>query len=245
MTNIGQCRQALSDRPVRRQALAHAENGKVAMKIFLPLLLLILMAQYSHALEIVSPQGGFIRAKLFSLEVRNAPGLMRMSFNGVPVFAKAQGGYNRELLASRGWNTITVSDAKNLMVSDTVGFYADVPPTALKVILYWDTDNTDLDLHVLEPDGTECYYGNRTTPLGGRLDVDVTTGYGPEVYTLSDNASAGVYRFFIRFYGGEELTEATVVAIQNEGTSREKRTAYSLMLTQKGTKIDVGQLEMR
>lgn len=35
---------------------------------------------------------------------------------------------------------------------------------------------TDVDLHVTEPDGTEIYYGLRTSPSGGQLDLDSNPG---------------------------------------------------------------------
>merc|ERR1712157_69993 len=38
--------------------------------------------------------------------------------------------------------------------------------------LGWDTDKTDIDLHVVEPSGTEVYYGNRTSSIGGQISRD-------------------------------------------------------------------------
>jgi len=48
----------------------------------------------------------------------------------------------------------------------------------LRFTLTWDI-NGDMDLHVLPPCGTEIYYG-RTAACGGTLDVDNTSGRGPE-----------------------------------------------------------------
>jgi uncharacterized protein YfaP (DUF2135 family) len=169
---------------------------------------------------------------------------MKITYNGIPFLAKAVGVFDRDMLASRGQNTICVSGWNSLSESSSVSFYADVPPTALKIYLFWDTDNTDLDLHVVEPDKTECYYGNRDTPLGGRLDVDVTTGYGPEIYSM-EYPNPGEYTIFVHFFGGAELTECTVVTVQNEGTSREKRDTYALMLTQPGQKVQVAKLKVK
>ena len=41
---------------------------------------------------------------------------------------------------------------------------------------------TDIDLHVIEPDDTECYFRERDTDLGGHLSRDFVRGYGPEVH---------------------------------------------------------------
>ena len=40
-------------------------------------------------------------------------------------------------------------------------------PTKIRIVLSWDADETDIDLHVLEPDGEEAYYGHRRTSSGG------------------------------------------------------------------------------
>jgi len=52
----------------------------------------------------------------------------------------------------------------------------------LLVALSWNTDGTDVDMHVIEPTGEECYYQHRDTKIGGPLSQDVTQGYGPEQY---------------------------------------------------------------
>jgi hypothetical protein len=36
-------------------------------------------------------------------------------------------------------------------------------PLALRVVLTWDADNTDIDLWVTDPNGERAYYGNRLT----------------------------------------------------------------------------------
>lgn len=45
----------------------------------------------------------------------------------------------------------------------------------LRVTLSWDTA-TDVDLHVVEPGGSEIYYSNRTSANGGQLDLDSNAG---------------------------------------------------------------------
>ena len=54
----------------------------------------------------------------------------------------------------------------------------------LIVTMMWNTDRTDVDLHILEPSGEECFYKNPNTRAGGRITADVTEGFGPEMYTL-------------------------------------------------------------
>ncbi|MBI3831006.1 MAG: VWA domain-containing protein [Planctomycetes bacterium] len=55
----------------------------------------------------------------------------------------------------------------------------------LAIVMSWDTDKTDVDLHVSEPTGEESDYTHKETfGGGGALDRDVTTGFGPETYTV-------------------------------------------------------------
>jgi uncharacterized protein YfaP (DUF2135 family) len=58
----------------------------------------------------------------------------------------------------------------------------------LLIWLAWDTDTTDVDLHVKEPSGKEVYCSNRQG-FGSLLRRDFTKGYGPEVYILKDYGS--------------------------------------------------------
>ena len=69
---------------------------------------------------------------------------------------------------------------------------------AVCVWLGWDTDKTDVDLHVHEPSGDCVYYGHKRGSAGSLLSRDFTQGYGPEVYLLKDvipeEAAAGMTR---------------------------------------------------
>jgi uncharacterized protein YfaP (DUF2135 family) len=56
----------------------------------------------------------------------------------------------------------------------------------LPIIMKWNTNSADVDLHVTEPGGEECSYQNKTTAAGGRLDHDDTDGLGPETYTVRE-----------------------------------------------------------
>jgi hypothetical protein len=41
----------------------------------------------------------------------------------------------------------------------------------VQVSVSW-SDSSDVDLHVIDPDGAEIYYGQKTSPSGGTLDLD-------------------------------------------------------------------------
>ena len=67
------------------------------------------------------------------------------------------------------------------------------------VTITWNTDRTDVDLHVREPNGEVCKYSNKNTEIGGRLTRDVTQGFGPEMYVL-ENAINGDYRILAHYF---------------------------------------------
>lgn len=54
----------------------------------------------------------------------------------------------------------------------------------LRVILTWETDANDVDLHVVDKFGDESWYSHRSIASGGTLLDDITTGFGPEMFTV-------------------------------------------------------------
>ena len=57
-------------------------------------------------------------------------------------------------------------------------------PVDIRIVMAWSTDNTDMDLHVVDPLGEECYYGRKLTAIGGRYAHDFREGFGPEEFML-------------------------------------------------------------
>jgi hypothetical protein len=78
----------------------------------------------------------------------------------------------------------------------------------LRISMAWDTDNTDMDLHVIEPNGTEAYFGNRRTEMGGLVSRDFRNGYGPEEYMLKV-APPGLFKITTNYFGGQEVSSLT------------------------------------
>lgn len=74
--------------------------------------------------------------------------------------------------------------------------------------LAWDTDHTDIDLHVVEPGGEIVFYGNRRSRTGGVLSKDFTQGYGPEVY-LNRDAPAGTYQIRSKYFSSQQVSATT------------------------------------
>ena len=116
----------------------------------------------------------------------------------------------------------------------------------LRIILSWDADNTDIDIHVLEPSEEEAYYKNRRTASGGFVSQDITTGYGPEEY-LQLKGQKGVYKVLTHYFGSsqQKLTgpaTATATVYTNWGRPEEKRQILSLRLDTPKEKVTVGEI---
>jgi uncharacterized protein YfaP (DUF2135 family) len=107
----------------------------------------------------------------------------------------------------------------------------------LRLVLSWDSDGTDLDLHVVSPDGQHVYYGSRVSGNGGALDVDVTTGYGPEIFA-SPTPPGGIWHVYVNYYGAGEqrdvITVAQLAIITDEGTPRERQQVMRVPMRKAG-----------
>ena len=122
-------------------------------------------------------------------------------------------------------------------------------PCELRIMLSWDTDETDVDLHVLEPDGEEAFYGHRRTSSGGFVSEDVTTGYGPEEY-LRKTADKGVYKILANYFAShrQQLTGAATISATvytGWGTDKETRQIMSLRLDKPKDKHPIGEIEIK
>lgn len=69
-----------------------------------------------------------------------------------------------------------------------------------RFVMTWETDSNDVDFHIRDRKGGHAYYGNRQLPSGGRLYDDVTTGYGPECFTIQGTPKAFPYEFNAHYY---------------------------------------------
>lgn len=125
---------------------------------------------------------------------------------------------------------VTATDADGLSDSCDYTVFA-VPRDALHIQVVWDTDRTDIDLHLLNPQGSaspwssagwnsttnDAYYLNPRPDWGVRgvtednpgLDLDDVNGYGPENINLARPAS-GKYRVGVHSFCNPVTTRATV-----------------------------------
>jgi Ca-activated chloride channel family protein len=122
-------------------------------------------------------------------------------------------------------------------------------PLDLRVVLAWDSDNSDMDLWVTDPNGEKCYYGNRNTFQGGLLSDDFTGGYGPEEFVLKD-AKPGKYKVEANFFGDRQqiVTGATTLNLRLSsgwGSPRRKDETVTLRLSGRSETVFVGEFEVK
>jgi len=119
-------------------------------------------------------------------------------------------------------------------------------PVRVRIVLSWDVDETDIDLHVLEPEGEEAFYGHRRTGAGGFVSEDVTTGYGPEEYLRKDGT--GKFKILSNYFASHQtaLTGAATVSATvytDWGTTAEKREILTLRLDKPKEKLLIGEVD--
>jgi hypothetical protein len=99
-----------------------------------------------------------------------------------------------------------IIEHKGLKTDKLAKKYQEKMPVDIRIIMNWNLMDVDLDLHVIEPNGEECYFSHTKTVAGARFSKDFTQGYGPEQYLIR-NAVKGKYQIRTNYYGETELTE--------------------------------------
>jgi len=122
-------------------------------------------------------------------------------------------------------------------------------PLDVRVVLAWDADNTDVDLHVIDPNGEEVYFGHNASYQGGTITRDATGGYGPEEFSLR-LAKPGKYRIEANFYGHRQqvLTSGTGLMLWLSSgfataAQQDRRTTIRVK-SERGERIVVGEFEV-
>lgn len=118
-------------------------------------------------------------------------------------------------------------------------------PVDIRVVLTWDTDNSDMDLWVTDHAGEKCFYQNKLTRLGGKISNDFTGGYGPEEFMIK-KAVHGEYNVQVNYYGTHSQAILAPVNlhltfITNFGRPEQKSQEVTVRLDDQKDVIDVGK----
>jgi len=117
-----------------------------------------------------------------------------------------------------------------------VGIAPPLEQLGLSIRLSWDTNNTDVDSHLVEPGGSlfdcdsDCFFGNPSPDWGVSgdwkddpfLDLDDVDGYGPENINISE-PQPGVFTYTVHYWddtweGSTSQSTNATVEIYNLGT---------------------------
>ncbi len=120
-------------------------------------------------------------------------------------------------------------------------------PTDVRIVLNWDSDNSDMDLWVTDPYGEKCYYSHKITHTGGRMSQDFTRGYGPEEFVIK-NAIAGEYKIQANYYGSSQqrIAGPTTIYLElytNYGKKNQHKEVITMQLSNKKEVVDIGRLK--
>lgn len=117
---------------------------------------------------------------------------------------------------------------------------------SLRFVLNWETDANDVDFHIRDGHGGHAFYGNRTLPSGGSLYADVTTGYGPECFTIRGKRETRAYpyqleaHYFARGPMGYGMGKLQIIDHDGDGGLTFEERPYVVMVDR--AYVDLGKI---
>ncbi len=107
----------------------------------------------------------------------------------------------------------------------------------IRIVIDWNHNDTDIDLHIIDPFLEECFYSHPKTIIGGEISQDMTQGFGPEEFTLR-NAKKGAYYVKINYFGDryqklENPTFMKVTMFRNFGKVNQTKEIQVIRLTKR------------
>jgi uncharacterized protein YfaP (DUF2135 family) len=161
--------------------------------------------------------------------------------NRLPLYVGDDGRFARPYAFGTGSNSVEVRSPDGKQ-RKRLQFYETNPaktPARIRVLLGWDDNQADIDLHIITPDGQHAFWGDPVLSNGGGLDVDSVDGAGPEIFSMAAPLR-GVYYVYLNYWGNfgaggyhfnentrkQDVITCTVTLIFNENTAREKRETY-------------------
>ncbi len=103
-------------------------------------------------------------------------------------------------LVAAAWAHADPSHARDILAKvEPAGGFPERGPS-LRFVLNWETDANDVDFHITDAQGGHAYYSSPELPSGGRLYADVTTGYGPECFTIRGANRSSKYTLQAHYY---------------------------------------------
>jgi tetratricopeptide (TPR) repeat protein len=145
-------------------------------------------------------------------------------------------------LAAAAWSKAEPALAEDIAGKLTYegGSFEDKP--SLRFVLNWETDANDVDFHITDGKGGHAYYSEPELRSGGSLYADVTTGYGPECFTIRGSKRAYPYTLQAHYYSkgpmGYGMGKLEVIEHDGKGTLKFEERPFIVM--QDGAFVELG-----
>jgi len=101
----------------------------------------------------------------------------------------------------------------NTGISDEITVFQAEDDRTLTISVFWDTDSTDVDLHVWDPEENHCYWGDLYAIQNGALITIDDDGFGPEVFEQQP-LTYGTFIVKAHFYEGYDYLNPTSATVE-------------------------------
>ncbi len=124
------------------------------------------------------------------------------------------------------------------------GVTPDTQPS-LRFVLNWETDANDVDFHIYDGKGGHAYFSQKALGSGGSLYADVTTGYGPECFTVWGKAAAFPYVLQAHYYsrGPMGYGMGKLQVIEHDGAGNLRFAENPFVIMKDSAYVDLGRIE--
>lgn len=112
---------------------------------------------------------------------------------------------------------------------------------SVRVVLSWESDDTDVDLHIRDRHGNLARFDSRVLASGGELLEDITDGFGPELFVV-DAPRAAPYEIAAQAYerGPLGIGLGSVQVIRHDGAGNLVVDDRPFVIQQDGATLGLG-----
>jgi tetratricopeptide (TPR) repeat protein len=148
-------------------------------------------------------------------------------------------------LIAAGWRAAAPAATKNLKARLDNGGWSMATGPSTRFVLVWETDANDVDFHIYDGARGHAYYSQKQLGSGGELYADVTTGYGPECFTIPGKPRAYPYSLQAHYYsrGPMGYGMGKLQVVQHDGRGALRFDEQPFVIMRDGATVNLGRLE--
>jgi hypothetical protein len=148
-------------------------------------------------------------------------------------------------LIAAAWLAEKPGDEKTIRAALAAANVTPDTSPSLRFVLNWETDANDVDFHIYDGRGGHAYFSNRSLASGGELYADVTTGYGPECFTVPGPPVAFPYTLQGHYYsrGPMGYGMGKLEVIEHDGAGHLRFKEHPFVIMKDSAYVDLGVLE--